>query len=119
MSKKHPPKPNTSVSRALKEVRKNFTPRSNGRKTVAERIVDEAGDELHLIVEMMCDATVTSSFIHRVVGVMGIKVSYIHFITNVRPWFIENYGYYNEIVNGEKYPAPAQQPPHHISVDLV
>lgn len=101
MKKPHPPTTKNPVTDAVKQVDKLGVGR-HSRKTIAERIVEAAGDEFHIINSMMCDRSVSHAFVWRVVKAMGINCSYVHIIQTVRPWFEENYGYYHEIVNNDK-----------------
>ena len=76
-------------------------PKGRGRiatkRTEIERAVGDK--DLHLLVEMMCDQTIASRYIWQVIKRLGIKVSYQHIHTQIRPQYQREFGWYYEMVN--------------------
>ena len=75
--------------------------RSRGRIATKRKEIEAAvGDkDLHLLVEMMCDATIASMYIWQVISRLGIKVSYQHTHARIRPEYQREFGWYYEMVN--------------------
>ena len=106
MKKKATP---TTKRKSLVQAIREVTGKTKRIDTKRHSIIEACGKDLHLLIEMMCDNSVSGKYIHRVLTEMGSNISYPYVQQSLRPWFQENYGWYRDMVE-KADDAPLDEP---------